>query len=218
MTVMTVLAWRERQTAHTREHIIDVAKALLVQAPTEPFSHEKVAQVAGLGARTVYRHFPSRADLMQALWERVRADSKTRFPSNEEEIVAFARTQFNEFNEREGLVRASLSFSASTELRARGSLEGRPAFRRSLAHITKHLPVSEQRRLIAVCLAIYSAPFWQLLRDRGELTGDEPGEAAAWALTVVLQAAKARTSPTRTRKAPKKENEHGHRSRRREER
>jgi AcrR family transcriptional regulator len=198
-----VLPWRERQTAHTREHIIDVAKDLLVRAPTEPFSHEKVAHAAGLGARTVYRHFPSRADLMQALWERVRADSKTRFPSNEDEVVAFARTQFKEFNDREGLVRASLSFSASTELRARGSLEGRPAFRRSLAHITKHLPESEQRRLIAVCLAIYSAPFWQLLRDRGELTGDEPGEAAAWALTAVLKAAKSRTSSTRYRKVGK---------------
>jgi AcrR family transcriptional regulator len=213
-----VLSWRERQTVHTREHIIDVATDLLIRAPMEPFSHEKVAHAAGLGARTVYRHFPSRADLMQALWERVRAESKTRFPSNEDEVVAFARTQFREFNDREGLVRASLSFSASTELRARGSLEGRPAFRRSLAHITKHLPQSEHRRLIAVCLAIYSAPFWQLLRDRGELTGDEPGDAAAWALTAVLQAAKSRTSSTRDRKFSKKENEHGHRTRRPQER
>ena len=208
-----VSSWRERQTLHTREHIIDIAKDLLVQAPAEPFSHERVAQAAGLGARTVYRHFPSRADLMQALWERVRADSKTRFPSNEEEVVAFGRTQFNEFNEREALIRASLSFSASTELRARGSLEGRPAFRRSLAHILDDLPDAHQRRLLAVCLAIYSAPFWQLLRDRGELTGDEPGEAAAWALMVVLDAAKAGTLRARTQKAPKREKEFGRRSR-----
>ena len=82
-----VLSWRERQTVHTREHIIDVAKDLLIRAPTEPFSHEKVAHAAGIGARTVYRHFPNRADLMQALWERVRADSKARFPSNEEEVI-----------------------------------------------------------------------------------------------------------------------------------
>ena len=213
-----MISWRERQTIHTREHIIDVAKDLLVRAPTEPFSHERVAQAAGLGARTVYRHFPSRTDLMQALWERVRADSKTRFPSNEEEVVAFARTQFNEFNEREALVRASLSFSASTELRARGSLEGRPAFRRSLAHLLEHLPAAQQRRLLAVCLAIYSAPFWQLLRDRGELTGDEPGDAAAWALTVVLDAAKAGTSEAPTQKASKREKDNGHRRRHRENR
>jgi AcrR family transcriptional regulator len=214
----TVLSWRERQTVQTREHIVHVAKDLLVQAPAEPFSHERVAQAAGLGARTVYRHFPTRADLMQALWERVREDTKTRFPGNEEEVVAFARTQFNEFNEREALVRASNAFSGGNELRARGSLEGRPAFRRSLAHLTKQLPETEQRRLIAVCLAIYSAPFWQLLRDRGELSGQEPGEAAAWALSAVLQAAKAGMRAVQPHTGREKEPAHGHRRNRRKER
>jgi hypothetical protein len=150
--------------------------------------------------------------------ERVRDDTRTRFPSNEDEVVSFARTQFHEFNEREARVRASLSFSASTELRARGSLEGRPAFCRSLAHITRHLPAAEQRRLIAVCLGIYSAPFWQLLRDRGELTGDEPGEAAAWALAVLLKAAKAGTPRGRTRKRQEKERTHAQRRSRRKAR
>ena len=212
------LPWRERQTQHTREHILDVAKDMVVNAPAEPFSHEHVARAAGVGARTVYRHFPSRADLMQALWERVRDDSKTRFPSTEAEVASFARRQFGEFNEREALVRASLSFSASTELRARGSLEGRPAFRRSLAHITRHLPPAAQRRLIAICLAIYSAAFWQLLRDRGELEGDEPGEAAAWAMTQILQAAKAEVTTNTARPRTRRERTDDDRRRRPKER
>ena len=186
-------SWRQRQTTTTRAHIIAAAQGLLLDAPTEPFSHERIAEAAGLGARTVYRHFPTRADLMQALWERVRDETRTRFPSTEQDVVAFARAQFNEFNEREALVRASNAFPAAGELRARGSLEGRPAFRRSLAAITKHLSDWEQRRLIAVCLAIYSAPFWLLLRVRGELSGAEPGDAAAWALAALLKAAKTGT-------------------------
>ena len=191
----TAVSWRQQQSANTRDHIVAAAKNLLLDAPTEPFSHERVAQAAGVGARTVYRHFPTRADLMQALWEMVRDETRTRFPRSETEVVAFARTQFNEFNEREALVRASNAFPAAGELRAQGSLEGRPAFRRSLAEITKNLSEWEQRRLVAVCLAIYSAPFWLLLRDRGELTGEEPGDAAAWALSVLLKAAKTRTRP-----------------------
>jgi AcrR family transcriptional regulator len=192
--------WRAQQTANTRDHIVATARQMLLEAPTEPFSHERVAQVAGLGARTVYRHFPTRVDLMQALWERVRDETRTRFPSTGEEVIAFARTQFNEFNEREALVRASNAFPAAAELRARGSLEGRPAFRRSLSHITKDLTDWERRRLEAVCLAIYSAPFWLLLRDRGELSAEEPGEAAAWALSVLLDAARQRPVPARARK------------------
>jgi AcrR family transcriptional regulator len=209
------LSWRQQQTAQTREHIIAVAKNFLVGAPTEPFTHERVAQAAGLGARTVYRHFPSRTDLMQALWEAIRDETRTRFPGTEEEVVEFARTQFKEFNLREALVRASNAFPGASELRARGSLEGRPAFRRSLATITKDLPEWEQRRLLAVCLAIYSAPFWLLLRDRGELRGEEPGEAAAWALSVLLKAAKTRT---RVDTGIKQERTHGNRRTRRAER
>src|SRR3712207_2215697 len=92
------------------------------------------------------------------------------------------------------------------------------SFRSSLAPHIEGLPQAEQRRLIAVCLAIYSAPFWQLLRDRGELTGDEPGEAAAWALTAVLQAAKARTRGTRSQRPTTKERRDGQGRRRRKKR
>jgi AcrR family transcriptional regulator len=211
----TASSWRQRQRTTTRAHIIAAAQGLLLDAPTEAFSHERIAQAAGLGARTVYRHFPTRANLMQALWERVRDETRTRFPSTEEDVVTFARAQFNEFNEREALVRASNAFPAAGELRARGSLEGRPAFRRSLAGITKNLSDWEQRRLIAVCLAIYSAPFWLLLRDRGELTEQEPGEAAAWARSVLLTAAK---TGTRAKSRVRKEPANGHRRTRRTKR
>jgi len=209
------ISWRQQQSANTRDHIVAAAKNLLLDAPTEPFSHERVAQAAGVGARTVYRHFPTRADLMQALWETVRDETRTRFPNTEEEVVAFARTQFNEFNEREALVRASNAFPAAGELRARGSLEGRPAFRRSLAAITKNLSEWEQRRLVAVCLAIYSAPFWLLLRDRGELSGAEPGDAAAWALAALLEAAKTGTqAKPRVRKDRRNDNRRTRRTKR----
>jgi len=209
------ISWRQQQSANTRDHIVAAAKNLLLDAPTEPFSHERVAQAAGVGARTVYRHFPARADLMQALWETVRDETRTRFPNTEEEVVAFARTQFNEFNEREALVRASNAFPAAGELRARGSLEGRPAFRRSLAAITKNLSEWEQRRLVAVCLAIYSAPFWLLLRDRGELSGAEPGDAAAWALAALLEAAKTGTqAKPRVRKDRRNDNRRTRRTKR----
>ncbi len=186
---------RERQAAATRQLIVDAALQLTLAGPAEPVTHERVAELAGLGVRTTYRHYPTRTDLIQALWERIRTETKTQFPSTEAEVVAFARTQFGEFDRHETIVRASLSFSAATELGARGSLEGRPAFRKSLTDITARLSPIEQRRLIALCLAIYSAPFWKLLRDRGELTGDEPGNAAAWALETLLDAARRDGAP-----------------------
>ena len=181
---------RERQTAATRQHIIDVAMDFLREPEQESFSHEAIARRAGMGTRTVYRHFPHRADLMQALWEGVREETKTRFPAVEADILPLVREAFGNFNEHEALVRAANASSASNELRARGSLEGRPAFRKSLAKILTGLPSKAQRRVVAVTLAIWSAPFWQILRDRGELSGEEAQEAGVWAMETILNAAR----------------------------
>jgi AcrR family transcriptional regulator len=177
---------RERQMAATREEILDVAMEMLGGGADQGFSHEAIAAAAGMGARTVYRHFPDRAQLMQALWVRLREQTKTRFPTREEEIVAFIRAAFHEFDEREPLIRAVLNSAAGTEVRERGGAEGRPAFAQSLGSLLAGCSANERARIIAVFIAIYSAPFWQLLKDRGGLSGPEAQEAAAWAMQTLI--------------------------------
>jgi hypothetical protein len=76
--------------------------------------------------------------------------------------------------------------SAKANYVAFGSAEGRAAFRRSLAELIDALPEEEGDRLVAICVSIYSAPFWQMLRDRGQLSPDQAVEAAAWALSAIL--------------------------------
>lgn len=181
---------RDRQTAATREQILQVAMQQLGQGPRGTFSHESIAEVAGMGARTVYRHFPDRASLLQALWERLREATKTRFPNREDEILPLARTVFQEFDANETLVRAVLTSPAGTEVRERGGVEGRAAFEQSLAPLLDGVPEQERSRIIAVFVAIYSAPFWNLLRERGKLSGPDAQEAVVWALESLLRATK----------------------------
>ena len=71
---------RDRQLAATREQILDVAMDMLTTGDQNNFSHESIAAAAGMGARTVYRHFPDRAGLLQALWLRLRDKTGTTFP------------------------------------------------------------------------------------------------------------------------------------------
>jgi AcrR family transcriptional regulator len=177
---------RERQMAATREEILDVAMEMLSAGADGGFSHEAIAAVAGMGARTVYRHFPDRAQLMQALWVRLREQTNTRFPAREDEIVAFIRAAFHEFDERAPLIRAVLNSAAGTEVRERGGAEGRPAFAQSLGPLLAGRSPNQRARIIAVFIAIYSAPFWQLLRDRGGLSGPDAQEAAAWAMEILI--------------------------------
>ena len=179
----------ERQKASTRELIVRTAFEMLEQEPFEHFSHETLAKRAGMSARTVYRHFPNRAELLRELWEHLREATQTRFPQSEDDILPFVHTQFQNFEEHEALVRASLVASATRGVITHGSSEGRQAFTGALARLSGKLSEQEGNRLLALCLAIYSAPFWQMLKDRGRLSSDEAADAAAWALKVILAAA-----------------------------
>jgi len=102
-------------------------------------------------------------------------------------------------------VRATMFALATAEARTHGSVEGRAAFGQSLAAVTRGLSPAEGRRLLAVCMAIYSAPFWQMLRDRGKLSPLEAREAAAMALDTVISAAKNRTRVRKPRSTTNKE-------------
>jgi AcrR family transcriptional regulator len=207
---------RERQTAATREEILDVAMETLSKGAADGFSHESIAAAAGMGARTVYRHFPDRGQLLEALWIRLRDATNTRFPAQEEEIVSFVRAGFREFDAHETLVRAVLSSPAGTEVRERGGAEGRPAFAQSLDGLLTGLKAKERARVVAVFVAVYSAPFWQLLRDRGGLTGPEAQEAAAWMLDVLLDALREdkNSKPKRSQKDASREKQKNGRPRR----
>lgn len=168
-------------------------------------SHEAIAERSGIGARTVYRHFPTRGHLGAALWARIRDETGTRWPTTEAEILPAVRAQFAQFEQHGAFVRATMFASGTTDARAQGSAEGRAAFGQSLAAVTRDLSPAEGRSLIAVCMAIYSAPFWLMLRDRGKLSAVEAREAAATALEAAISAAKSRTHVRKHRSINHKE-------------
>jgi AcrR family transcriptional regulator len=188
---------RDRQTAATREQILDVAFEMLTRHPNHPFSHEAIAKKAGMGARTVYRYFPSRAELLQALWERLRGATGIRFPTAEDEVVPFIRGVFQQFEDHEVLVRAVLNSAIGTEVRKTGALRGRADLARSLSKALSGLPSRRQAQIIAVFLTLYSGNFWQTLRDRGGLSSVDAQEAAAWALEALLNAARSEVKAAR---------------------
>ncbi|MEP6495540.1 MAG: TetR/AcrR family transcriptional regulator [bacterium] len=189
-----VLSPAERQRAGTRQAILDAAFDMLREDPAPVFSHETVAERARVAARTVYRHFPARTDLTLALWERIRSAAGVRWPQSEADILPALGVTFGQFEEHAQVTRAVISAAASTDYPTHGSAEGRAAFRRSLARILEALPPDEGDRLIASCLAIYSAPFWQMLRDRGQLAPEQAREAGVGAMDAVLTAALSRAA------------------------
>jgi len=194
-----VLTAAERQRATTRALILDAAFALLREAPGETFSHESVAERAGISARTVYRHFLTRRDLTAALWERLREETGTRWPQTEREITSSLRRTFRQFEQYAELTRSAIAAAANTDYPVHGSAEGRAAFRRSLAELLDAMSEAEGDRLVGACVAIYSAPFWQMLRDRGLLSAKDAKEAAVTSMQSLITAAQAQVAGTSTR-------------------
>ena len=196
------LSAHDRQRAVTRQAILDAALAMLRDEPLESFSHEAIAARTGIAARTVYRHFLARSDLIGALWQRLRDETGTRWPTTEAEIGPAVRAQFAQFEAHAALVRASILASATANYVEHGSAEGRAAFRHSLAAVLRVLPPAEGERLVATCVGIYSAPFWQMLRDRGRLSGEDAADAAATALEAAIAAARAHAATAAATAAP----------------
>ncbi|MBA3741756.1 TetR/AcrR family transcriptional regulator [Sporichthya sp.] len=52
-------------TDSTRNAILDAARQVLFDEGWEALSHQRVAEVAGVGRATVYRHWPQRVQLLQ---------------------------------------------------------------------------------------------------------------------------------------------------------
>ena len=177
---------REKRAAAARDHILDAAYDLLVNHADQPFSHEAIAMRAGVGARTVYRYFPSQSDLYQELWVRVRKQAGTIFPSSEDQILPQIPILFGGFDRNEAVITGVLESSAGHRVRERGAPEGRAAFSKALKKLTASMSPAKRRGVVAIFLAIYSAPFWELLRKRGGLSGPDAVSAAEWAMRTLI--------------------------------
>ncbi|MFL5482914.1 MAG: TetR/AcrR family transcriptional regulator [Gemmatimonadaceae bacterium] len=206
MTSPQLRSAHARQRDSTRNAILDTAMRMVHDDPASQVTHEAIADRSGIAARTVYRHFPTRGHLGGALWARMRDETGTRWPTTEADIAPSVRAQFAQFEQHETFVRASIVTPAMAHYQAHGSAEGRAAFQQSLATVTRDLSPAESRRLVAVCVAMYSAPFWQMLRDRGKLSAEEAREAAAMAFEAVISAAKARARVRKRKPTLHKEN------------
>jgi AcrR family transcriptional regulator len=69
MTDETSEARLRSDARRNRRHVLDTAVALLAERPQATM--QEVADASGLGRTTVYRHFPRRQDLIDALFEEV---------------------------------------------------------------------------------------------------------------------------------------------------
>ncbi|MBN9256234.1 TetR family transcriptional regulator [Mesorhizobium sp.] len=181
---------REEKARETREAILRALYRLMSAATVQDdISMEAIATEAGIQRRTIFRHFPTKDDLLTAFWpwlnELIGASIA---PETAADIVTGPRDAFPRFDAHEAAIRASLHSPTGRAMRA-GMVPGRRLrFAGALAPILSTLAPAEARRVEALAHLLYSASAWEALRDYGGLTGAQAGETASWALDTILSA------------------------------
>ncbi len=180
---------REAQARETRERILAAVASWLERGDEGAFTLEAVAKSAGIERRTVFRHFPTKEALLAGFWEWInhRIAPKT-LPDTAEELIAAPRETFPGFDAQEGVIRASLHTAAGRAMRLAAVPARRKAFRAALRDATRGASAAECRRLEAVAHALYSASAWEAMRDYAGVSGKEAGDAASWALAILVGA------------------------------
>jgi AcrR family transcriptional regulator len=177
---------RAERQASTRELILD---ALVEQlGDTGPFEYSvfELARRATVSVRTIYRHFPDRQALLDALAERVerRVAARRPPPRSLAELSALPTELFRHFAAEEALVRAALSSRAA----APATDEPLDTLRRAVDDAVPELDEATRVRAHAVLASMLSSTVWWRLKGELGLAGDEPGRAIGWAVRVLVDA------------------------------
>lgn len=173
---------RDQQVDLTRDLIMRAFQSLLQKDHPDAITYPQVAEAAGVSLRTVYRYFPTRADLLQsaAEWFRELTEgARWDDPRTVRDLAGAIPHMGRLFDEHTNVFRA-LSDDALEQPR-------RAAVAAAVAEVSRNLPEDEVRRAEAMLSYIRSGRAWLVLHDRYGLDGDEIVSTLDWAASTLLE-------------------------------
>jgi len=178
---------RQRQAEATRDRILVAVADLIEEVGPEGLSNRLIAERAGMTEMTVYRHFPSREELLSAAWRRANEQRGVHggFPSSLDEIVGRMAPLFDSFDQAPAHISATITTPHGRTMRASQDEARREAFLSALAEIDG-LDERQRRAAAGVLQLLYSAHAWLSLREHWGMTGREAAEASSWAAKTLI--------------------------------
>jgi AcrR family transcriptional regulator len=162
----------------------------------EELTFARVARAAGVPERTVYRHFPTREDLMAAVfaWANEQVGFDGELPATGAAMTSMVQQVFPGFDRIAPVVDELLATAEGRRARL-ADLDGRRAAAESVVRVVApHLEPTVCRQLAAVVQVLGTAATWQALRDFWGMDGTEAAAAVTTAIDLLLDAAA--TTPT----------------------
>ena len=184
---------RARQKEQTRVLILSAVATILHDADLPAVTPAEVARVAEITERTVYRHFPTRDDLLKAFWtwQLEKSGGATVIdPGSVDELISNIKRLFSSLDADEGVIRAVLSSAEGRDVR---KIANKARHDHMLAFVTRlhpDLPETDRHSIASGIVSVCSVPSWLFMRDNCGYDGIRAGEAASLAVRLILEGAK----------------------------
>ena len=168
-----------------------VADLLRERGGVEGITFKLVARKAGVTEMTVYRHYPTRADLLRGMWEQMNRElgSRISMPQNAAQLLDQHRSMFTGFDRIPEQITASLTTTEGREMRASLNAERRRAFLAIASEVAPRASAAQTRRTAALLQLLHSAVAWFSLREQWDMSGEEAGDTTLWAIELLMKQA-----------------------------
>jgi AcrR family transcriptional regulator len=192
---------RDEQARQTRVLILDTLVDLVASQGTADPPVRDLAELAGVSERTVYRHFPDRAALLDGLADHV-AESLGWALRNDgietlDDLVETIPASFASFDENETRTRALVLLNLDPARVASLTRRNQESVRAAVAEELSHLDADEQAEAAAVLHLLASSRTWLRFRQQDGLAPGQAGRAAHRAARAVLADLRASAPTTR---------------------
>jgi len=197
---------RERQAAVIKEAILDALARRLDHDDPEDIAMPQVAADAGISLRTLYRYFPTKEAMFEAVGDHVvaRLGLPGEIAGADDIARVFAESARRGAQSPE-LVRAMLWTRLGRRARSSHRHRRVAAIMAALAGVTSHLPAAEARRRQGAVVYLASLPAWITVSEECGLSADDAQRGIAWAIDTLVDAlrrenAERQAQPTRGNK------------------
>jgi AcrR family transcriptional regulator len=187
---------RQRMKAQTRELIVDQLVAALAENALDKTSHDALAKRVGVSRQTVYRYFPDRDALMEALWMRINAElsggAAPGFPTTERALLDQLTPLFANYDRIASLITISQSTPQGRAMRLSVKDRRSQAFLDATAEATAGLDADDKKLAAAIVQLLVGGQAWLEMHQQWDLTGAQMARASGWAVRVLLADLRAR--------------------------
>jgi AcrR family transcriptional regulator len=178
---------RERQAAVIRDAILEALAGRLDQEDPDDIAMPQVAADAGISLRTLYRYFPTREAMFDAVGDHVVARlGLPREVEGADDIVPVFLESARRGAQSPRLVRAMLWTRLGRRARSSHRRRRVDAFTAALGEVTSHLPPAEARRRAGAIVYLASLAAWITVSEECGLSAEDARLGIAWAIGTLI--------------------------------